>query len=57
MAKNQEKKFGLAFDSGLKLIYDAPGKKSPIHLWIEVDVPLLCYFVDNQMSYELLLLF
>ena len=32
MAKNQEEKFGLAFDSGLKLIRDAPGKKSPIHL-------------------------
>ena len=27
MAKNQEKKFGLAFDLGLKLICDAPGKK------------------------------
>ena len=27
MVKNQEKKFGLAFDSGLKLICDAPGKK------------------------------
>ena len=34
MAKNQEKKFGLAFDSGLKLICDAPGKKSPIHFLV-----------------------
>ena len=30
--KIKKKKLGLAFDSGLKLICDAPGKKSPIHL-------------------------
>ena len=37
MAKNQEKKFGLAFDSGFISICDAPGKKSPIHLWLEAS--------------------
>ena len=30
--KNQNKKFGLAFDSGLKLISESLGKKSPMHL-------------------------
>ena len=29
MAKKSRKKFGLAFDSGLKLICDAPGKNLP----------------------------
>ena len=38
MAKNQEKKFGLAFDLDVKVICDAPGKKSPIHLWVRVTV-------------------
>ena len=38
IAKKSWEKFGLAFDSGLKLISDAPGKKSPIHLWLRVDL-------------------
>ena len=37
MAKNQEKKFGLACDSGLKLICDAPGKKTPIPMNGPID--------------------
>ena len=40
MAKNQEKKFGLACDSGLKLICDAPGKKTPIHLCGPMNGPI-----------------
>ena len=36
MAKKSRKRFGLAFDSGLKLICDAPRKKSPIHLCHEL---------------------
>jgi len=46
--KKNRKKFGLAFDSGFKSFLDAPGKKSPIHLSLQLPfwylVKCFCQF-------------
>ena len=50
MAKNQEKKFGLAFDLGLKLICDAPGKEVCVCVCVCVCVfVFVCVFVCVRM--------